>query len=98
MLFYGIIFKIIKYKNLKIKYSIQNLSSTPSNSYQNQVQYLKIKCSWSHYIRTANHSVTVAVDCNLVTTFYLRKMLCNNAMLKNNSLVSILKGHSGCEI
>ena len=25
-----------------------NLSSTPSNSYQNQVQYLKIKCSWSH--------------------------------------------------
>ena len=25
-----------------------NSSSTPSNSDQNQVQYLKIKCSWSH--------------------------------------------------
>ena len=25
-----------------------NLSSTSSNSYQNQVQYLKINCSWSH--------------------------------------------------
>ena len=45
MLFYGTIFKIIKYKNLKIKYSIQ--------IYQvHQAILTKIKYSWSHFFDT----------------------------------------------
>ena len=38
-------YQVQKFENQVFK---TNLSSTPSNSYQNLVQYLKIKCSWSH--------------------------------------------------
>ena len=35
-----------------------NLSSTLNNSDQNQVLYLKIKCSWSHYSRDVSQDVS----------------------------------------
>ena len=38
-------YQVQKFKNQVFN---TNLSSTPSNSDQNQVQYLKFKCSWSH--------------------------------------------------
>ena len=41
------IYQVQKFENQVFN---TNLSSKPSNSYQNQVQYLKIKCSWSHYV------------------------------------------------
>ena len=35
-----------------------NLSSTLNNSDKNQVLYLKIKCSWSHYSRDVSQDVS----------------------------------------